>query len=148
MRAQQDAYELAVVKRLADLRPDLWDLTADDPGARAEGWVPARTIAGVTEFFADELALVLSCTRTRAHNLAECALVLTEQLPTTWEALADGRIDLRRAAALAKALGWQTNVDADVLAAVEREALAWAVAGETPCKLQDRTADRPRSSPT
>lgn len=141
MRAQQDAYEMAVVKRLADLRPDLWDLIPDDPGSKAEGWVPGRTFAGVTEFFADELALVLNCTRTRAHNLAECALVLTEQLPTTWEALADGRIDLSRATALVRVLGWQQqHVDADVIAAVEREALAWAVAGETPYKLQERTA--------
>ncbi len=141
LRAQLDAYQLAVVKRLAELRPDLWDLTPDDPGGRVEGWVPARTFAGVTEFFADELALILNCTRTRAHNLANCALVLLEQLPATWEALADGRIDLTRAAALVKVLGWQhEHVDPAVVAAVEREALGWAIAGETPHKLGERTA--------
>ena len=141
LRAQLDAYQLAVVKRLADLRPDLWDLTPDDPGGRAEGWAPARTFAGVTEFFADELALILNCTRGRAHTLADCALVLLEQLPATWEALADGRIDLTRAAALVKVLGWQhEHVAPAIVAAVEREALGWAIAGETPYKLGERAA--------
>ncbi|SDY33142.1 protein of unknown function [Modestobacter sp. DSM 44400] len=141
MKAQLDAYQLAVVKQLADQRPDLWDLTPDDPGGKAEGWVPARTFAGVTEFFVDELAVVLGCSPTRAHTLADTALVLTEQLPTTWEALADGRIDVTRARAIAKALGWQApEVDPDIVAAVETRALGWALDGETPGRLQERTA--------
>jgi hypothetical protein len=62
--------------------------------------------------------VVLGCSPSRAHTLADTALVLTEQLPTTWAALADGRIDLPRARAIAKALGWQIpQVPAGVAAA-------------------------------
>jgi hypothetical protein len=140
LRAALDAYEVGVVARLADLRPDFWEET-DTPGRPAEGWSPVREFVGVSEFFVDEVAAVLGISRTRAHTVANTALVLVGQLPATWHALADGHIDLARARALVHVLGWQQpEVSADVVAAVEAEALGWAIAGEGPYRLQDRTA--------
>ncbi|SDP31961.1 protein of unknown function [Klenkia soli] len=140
LRARLDAYEVGVVARLADLRPDLWE-HGDHPGGPVDGWSPAREFPGVSEFFVDEVAAVLGVSRTRAHTIANTALVLVHQLPATWHALADGRIDLPRARALVAVLGrQQPEVDADVIAAVEAEALAWAISGEGPYRLQDRTA--------
>lgn len=140
LRAALDAYEVGVVARLADLRPDFWQET-DTPGGPVEGWSPVRSFVGVSEFFVDEVAAVLGISRTRAHTVANTALVLVGQLPATWHALADGHIDLARARALVHVLGWQQpEVSADVVAAVEAEALGWAIAGEGPYRLQDRTA--------
>jgi len=139
-QAQLAAYQASVIVRLTELRPDLWDLTPDQPGAGSDGWVAGRTFTGVTEFFADELALVLGCSRHRAHDLADVSLVLVNQLPTTWGAVADGRLDWARAVVIAKALGWQTpHVDPDVIAAVERTALDWALDGESLGRLHERT---------
>lgn len=140
VRARLDAYEIGVVARLADLRPDFWQ-DADDPGQSADGWSAQREFAGVSEFFVDEVAQVLGISRTRAHTVANTALVLVHQLPATWHALADGLIDLPRARALVAVLGWQQpGVPSEVIAAVEAEALAWAIAGEGPYRLQNRTA--------
>ncbi|MCO7219722.1 HNH endonuclease signature motif containing protein [Klenkia sp. PcliD-1-E] len=140
MRARLDAYEIGVVARLADLRPDVWQ-DADDPGHGADGWTAQREFCGVSEFFVDEVALVLGISRTRAHTVANTALVLVHQLPATWHALADGLIDLPRARALVTVLGWQQpDVSAEVIGAVEAEALAWAISGEGPYRLQNRTA--------
>jgi hypothetical protein len=139
-QAQLAAYQASVVVRLAQLRPDLWDVTPDQPGAHSDGWVPGRAFTGMTEFFADELALVLGCSRLRAHDLADVSLVLVHQLPTTWGAVADGRLDWARATVIARASGWQTpHVDPDVIADVERTALAWALAGESLGRLRERT---------
>jgi hypothetical protein len=63
-------------------------------------------LPGVDEFFPDELALTLHCSRAEATTLAEVALTLVERLPATWTALADGRLDWPRARALAQELGW------------------------------------------
>ncbi|MEI4272269.1 DUF222 domain-containing protein [Klenkia sp. LSe6-5] len=140
LRARLDAYEVGVVARLADLRPDLWE-HLDHPGGPVEGWSPVREFPGVSEFFVDEVAAVLDLSRTRAHTVANTALVLVHQLPATWHALADGRIDLARARSLVTVLGWQQpEVAAEVIAAVEAEALAWAISGEGPYRLQNRTA--------
>ncbi|QNG37113.1 DUF222 domain-containing protein [Geodermatophilaceae bacterium NBWT11] len=139
--SQLAAFRADVVKRFADVRPDLWDLNPDDPAAKVEGWGSGRTFNGVTEFFTDELATVLGISRVRADTLANLSLVLREQLVDTWHALADGRIDLARAQALVTALGWQAPaVDPDVVAAVEHEALDWAISGEGPYRLRERAA--------
>jgi hypothetical protein len=58
----------------------------------------------VSEFFADELALILNCSRAAATKLADSAVLLTERLPSTWAALADGQLDWPRARALAAEL--------------------------------------------
>jgi hypothetical protein len=58
----------------------------------------------VSEFFADELALILNCSRAAATKLADSAALLTERLPPTWAALAHGQPDWPRARALAAEL--------------------------------------------
>ncbi|MCZ2826472.1 MULTISPECIES: hypothetical protein [unclassified Modestobacter] len=143
--AQLAAYEAVVVAELARRRPVEWDLTEQEPGHGVEGWRPVRVPAGVSEFPADELALLKGMSRTAATLLAERSLVWVHELPATWAALADSLIDPPRATAIAKALGGQSQaaggrVEPAIVAEVEAQALGWAVAGETPVRLQERTA--------
>jgi hypothetical protein len=145
VRAQLAAYEAGVVAELAARRPTEWDLGADEPGHAGEGWLPVRAPVGVSEFFADELALVVNCSRAAAVGLGERSLVLVHELRSTWGALADGLVDEPRAKAIVTALGGQSSavggpVDPAVVADVETQALGWAMAGETPVRLRERTA--------
>jgi hypothetical protein len=78
------AYEAGLVAEFARRRPAQTDLTADQPGHGVEGWVPDRAPAGVSEFFADELALVTGSSRSAAVGLAERPLALVGELPVTW----------------------------------------------------------------
>jgi hypothetical protein len=101
------AYKAELVSGLAARRPDHADRELGEPGAASEGWLPGperQPVAGVSEFFADELAVVLNCSRTAATVLADTAWVLVERLPATWAALADGELDWPRARALATEL--------------------------------------------
>jgi hypothetical protein len=80
-----------------------------------------------------------------AVTLAERSLALVRELPATWAALADGLIDAPRANAIVRALGGQSvaaggPVHPEVVAEVEAQALGWAVAGEPPVRLRERTA--------
>ena len=98
------AYKAELVTGLAARRPDSADRQLDEPGAASDDWatgVERGSVAGVSEFFADELAVVLNCSRTGATVLADTAWVLVERLPSTWAALADGELDWPRARALA-----------------------------------------------
>ena len=98
------AYKAELVLGLAARRPDSADRELGEPGAASDGWLPApgrQPVAGVSEFFVDELAVVLNCSRTAATVLADTAWVLVERLPSTWAALADGELDWPRARALA-----------------------------------------------
>ncbi|SDF42507.1 hypothetical protein SAMN05660485_03317, partial [Blastococcus fimeti] len=101
------AYEAELVVGLAARRPDSADREIGEPGSAGEGWVsgPGREpVAGVSEFFADELALVLNCSRTAATVQGELSWVLVERLPAAWAALADGELDRPRAFGLAAEL--------------------------------------------
>jgi hypothetical protein len=145
VRAQLAAYEAVVVAELARRRPVQWDLTEDRPGHRAEDWRPVREPVGVSEFLADELAVVAGISPTAATVLAERSLALVRELSATWAALADSVIDPARANAIVRALGGQSvdaggRVDPAVVAEVEAQALEWAVVGETPRRLQERVA--------
>ena len=145
VRAQLAAYEAVVVAELARRRPVEWDLSEDQPGHAAEDWRPVRVPVGVSEFLADELAVVAGISPTAATVLAQRSLVLVRELPATWAALADSLIDPARANAIVRALGGQSvdaggRVEPAVVAEVEAQALGWAVAGETPRRLQERTA--------
>ncbi|MCZ2816055.1 hypothetical protein [Modestobacter sp. VKM Ac-2984] len=145
VRAQLAAYEAVVVAELARRRPVEWDLTEQEPGHGVEGWRPVRVPVGVSEFLADELAVVAGISPTAATVLAERSLVLVRELPATWAMLADSRIDPARANAIVRALGGQSvhaggRVEPAVVAEVEAQALGWAVAGETPVRLRERTA--------
>jgi hypothetical protein len=78
----------------------------------------------MSEFFADELAMILNCSRTAATVLADAAMLLTTRLPATWAALADGRLDWPRARALAAELADPARrVEPGVLAEVEAAVL-------------------------
>jgi hypothetical protein len=111
------AYKAELVTALARRRPD----SRNDPGD--------ETLApGVSEFFPDELALILNCSRAAATTLAEQSLTLVERLPTTWAALADGELDWPRARALAKELGWPAReTDPELVAEVEAAVLPGAM---------------------
>jgi hypothetical protein len=145
VRAQLAAYEAGVVAAFAARRPCAGDRAAGEPGSAVEGWLPEPPPGGVSEFFADELAVLVGCSRAAAVGLAERSLVWVHQLPATWGALADGLIDEPRARAVAAALGGQSvdaggSVDPAVVAEVEARAIGWAVEGLLPVRLREKTA--------
>ncbi|TFV52193.1 HNH endonuclease signature motif containing protein [Blastococcus sp. TF02A_35] len=123
------AYEADLIAGLAADRPATADLPAGAPGAAAERWcapdaAELARLGGVSEFFPDELAQVLRCSRAQATTVAVHALTLVHLLPRTWAALADGRIDWPRARGLAQQLGLPgEDVDPAVLAEVEAAVL-------------------------
>ncbi|MGY1774217.1 DUF222 domain-containing protein, partial [Blastococcus sp. SYSU D00813] len=83
---------------------------------------------GVSEFFTDELATVLACSRTAAGKLADQCAALAH-LPAVLAALDAGTIDWPRARVFADQLGWKARgVDPAVVAEVEAAVLP--VAGE------------------
>jgi hypothetical protein len=107
VESQLAAYKVELIAQLAARRPDRLDRQIGEPGAASADWVPGpgrQAPEGVSEFFADELAMVLNCSRTAATRLADAAGMLLDRLPATWEALADGELDWPRARALAAEL--------------------------------------------
>jgi hypothetical protein len=104
-QAMDAAYEAELILALAERSPDDADPPPGTPGARKPGWVARRVVAGVSEFFASELALVLNRGRGTANHLHHRARVWRENLPATFAALSAGELDLARAAALADVLG-------------------------------------------
>ena len=96
-------------------------------GAASGEWAAQLLDADVSEFFPDELALVLNCSRAAATQLWERSTTLRRRLPATWAALADGWLDWPRARAIAAELGWPARESPDdVLAAVEAVVLPQA----------------------
>jgi hypothetical protein len=71
-------------------RPASADPQPGEPGAATSGDDPAPD--GVSEFFADELALTLNCALAAATTLTGHALTLTGSLPATLTELAAGRL--------------------------------------------------------
>ena len=121
------AYKVELVSELARRRPDSDDRQIGEPGAASPDWLPGpgrEPAAGVSEFFADELAIILNCSRTAATKLADQAALLTQRMSATWAALADGRLDWPRARAIASELmDPARDVAPHVLAAVEAAVL-------------------------
>jgi hypothetical protein len=121
------AYKAQLVVGLARDRSTGDDRRPGSPGAASPEWARDggdEQLPGVSEFFPDELALVLNCSRTAATVLTEHSHTLVEKLPTTWAALADGLIDRPRAMTVAAQLGWPArNTDPGVVAEVEAAAL-------------------------
>jgi hypothetical protein len=121
------AFEAELVVGLAEERPATVDRRRGQVGAASDEWADDRLDEDVSEFFADELALVLNCSRTAATQLWEHSATLRKRLPATWEAVADGGLDWPRARAIAAELGWPAReTPDDVLAVIEAAVLPQA----------------------
>jgi hypothetical protein len=121
------AYEAELVVGLAMDRPASDDRQRSRPGAASGEWAAQLLDEDVSEFYADELALILNCSRAQATRQWETSTTLRRRLPTTWAALADGWLDWPRARAIAAELGWPARESPDdVLAAVEAVVLPQA----------------------
>src|SRR3712207_2079581 len=108
--AELAAYELELVAAFAADRPAALDRQTGEPGAAADAGNDAAP-EGVSEFFADELALTLNCARATASTLTEHALTLTQSLPATLAELARGRLDWPRTRTMAEELGEKVRGD-------------------------------------
>ena len=121
------AFKAELVVGLAGDRPASGDRQRGQAGAASGEWAAQLLDADVSEFFPDELALVLNCSRTAATQLWERSTTLRRRLPATWAAMADGWLDWPRARAIAAELGWPARESPDdVLAAVEAVVLPQA----------------------
>lgn len=130
LEARLAAYSAELIVELAARRPSTLDRQIGDPGGASPDWVPGplnEAPDGVSEFFADELAVILNCSRAAATKLADAAALLLGRLPATWAALADGLLDWPRARALAAELiDPARDVEPQVLAEVEAAVLPQA----------------------
>jgi len=121
------AYKAELVVGLATDRPASDDRQRGQVGAASGEWAAQLLDEDVSEFFPDELALVLNCSRASATQLWERSTTLRRRLPATWAAMADGRLDWPRARAIAAELGWPARETPDaVLAHVESVVLPQA----------------------
>ncbi|WP_324273336.1 HNH endonuclease signature motif containing protein [Blastococcus brunescens] len=121
------AYRAELVVGLAAHRPAGGDRQQGEAGAASGEWAAQPLDEDVSEFFPDELALILTCSRTAATQSWEVSTTLLRRLPATWAALADGVLDWPRARAIALELGWPGRESPDdVLAAVEAAVLPQA----------------------
>ena len=122
------AFKAELVVGLAADRPARADRQRSRVGAASAEWAAQLLDADVSEFFPDELALILNCSRAAATQLWEHDSTLLRRLPATWAALADGGLDWPRARAIAAELGWPAReTPDDVLARVEAVVLPQAV---------------------
>jgi Domain of unknown function (DUF222) len=103
-RGRDAAREAELILRLAELRPDGDDPPPGSRGARSRSWRTDPDFPGVSEFFPDELALVLNLGRGTAAFRARRAYTWRDNLPATFRALHRGEIDERRAGVLADVL--------------------------------------------
>ena len=121
------AFKAELVVGLATDRPASGDRQRGQTGAASGEWAAQLLDADVSEFYPDELALILNCSRTAATQLWERSATLLRRLPATWAALADGVLDWARARAIAAELGWPARESPDdVVAQVERAVLPQA----------------------
>lgn len=117
--AQLAAYKAELVAGLARLRPDSVDRPAGLDGAASDRWVSGRAcLPGVSEFFSDELAMILNSGRMYAGALAVDCVTVVDQLPQTHAAVSDGLLDWPRARVIAEMLGEREK---SVISAVEAE---------------------------
>ncbi|SEO83570.1 HNH endonuclease signature motif containing protein [Trujillonella endophytica] len=115
------------VMELAAARPASADRRPGQRGAAAGEVAGPGRLDGVSEFFADELALVLNCSRTAASTLIDACEALWEKLPATLAALDAGTLDWPRARAIAEQLGHRARgVAPAVIAEVEAAVLPGA----------------------
>ena len=122
------AYRLELIAELAMRRRADRDRAPGRPGAAVPGWVrPSWVLEGFSEFLADEVAMILDCSRGEATRLTEAALVLIHRMRDSWAALADGELCWSRARALAaEIVRHGPGLDPHVLATVEAVVLPQA----------------------
>jgi hypothetical protein len=114
------AFKAELVVGLAFDRPASGDRQRGQVGVASGEWAAKLLDGDVSEFFPDELAAVLNCSRAAASQLWEWSTTLVRRLPATWAALADGALDWPRARAIAAELGWPAHESPDdVVARVE-----------------------------
>ena len=119
------AYKAERIAQLAARRSASADPGPETPGATVER--DERLDPELSEFFPDELAVILNCSRTAATVLCDTSITLVRRLPATWAALADGELDWPRARAIAGELGWKArDTPPSVIAAVEAAVLPGA----------------------
>src|SRR5215213_8665526 len=81
------AFKAELVVGLATDRPARLDRRRGQVGAASKEWAAGQLDEDTSEFFADELALTLNCSRTAATGLWEQSTTLLRRLPRTWAAL-------------------------------------------------------------
>jgi hypothetical protein len=131
-KAMDCAYEAELVMALAAERPDADDPPPGHPGARRSG--AGSPVEGVSEFFPDELALVLNCGRPFAAGVLADAFQLVERMPAVLAACRAGALDWFRARVFADVLGHASD---EVVAVVVPAVLPQA-AGLSSGKLRNR----------
>ncbi|RBY87643.1 HNH endonuclease [Blastococcus sp. TF02A-30] len=97
------AYEAHLVMELAEhsSAPAACD---PRPGSAPDGFSDGP-IPGTSEFFVDELAVIVNSSSRSAGRLAAESYVLTRRLPEVWTSLADGILDWPRARVFVDVLG-------------------------------------------
>ena len=122
------AYRVELIVELAYRRRDDRDRPAGTRGAASPSWSGASSLpVGVSEFFPDEVAMIMNCSRGEATTLTTVAWTLLHQLPDTWAALADGELSWSRARAIAQETGRQgPELDPHVVRIVEAVVLPQA----------------------
>jgi hypothetical protein len=122
------AYRVEMIVALATRRGDDRDRPPGVPGTASPSWSgPIPIPEGVSEFFPDELALIMNCSRAEATRLTTVAWTLFHRLPETWAALADGELTWSRARAIAEEINrYGQDLDAHLVATVEAVVLPQA----------------------
>jgi Domain of unknown function (DUF222) len=136
VEAELAAFKAELIVGLAEQRPAWADRRAGQPGAASGEWAAELLDGEVSEFFPDELALVLHCSRAAATRRWEAAATLVRRLPAAWAALADGALDRPRARALAAELGWPARESTDAVLAAVEEAVLPRAAGLSVSRLR------------
>jgi hypothetical protein len=122
------AYRVEMIVELASRRRDDRDRASGAPGAASPSWAgPCPLPEGVSEFFSDEVAMIINCSRAEATRLISVAMTLVRRLPATWAALADGELSWSRARAIAEEVNRHgPELDPHVLATIEAVVLPQA----------------------
>ena len=136
--AREHARQAATIAELARRRSAERDTAfgaRGGPGPDSRAMRPAA-LAGVSDDFVSELALIRDCSEAEAGRLAAQSLLLTTTLAATWSELYAGRLTVRKARILLDLLG---DADDAVAAGVQARVLP----GAEDCP-PGRLADRAR----
>ena len=122
------AYRLELIVQLAYRRRDDRDRPPGTPGAASHSWAGTSPLPeGLSEFLADEVAMISNCSRSEATTLIAVGWTLIHRLPDTWAALADGELSWSRARAFAHEIGrYGLDLDQHVVRMIEAVVLPQA----------------------